>query len=285
MEIARRPAHLSAVRSLRPSVARALRPSMACVLWPFLLASTAPAQTSAALETLLHQARARMQQTDVRGSGRLVSVAPSGTRTNNTITIESHWFPDGLRTLLTVTPPSGGPIRYLLTMESSGRTSIDLLAPHASAPTPVPHDRWGQGVAGTLFYPEDFFNGQFFWTHQTELPDQKYGARQCFVLKSEPGPGQFSQYSSVTTFIDQKSGAPVYIEAAGKSGAPAKQFVFYDLEQNGGVWNARQIEVKRAGQPGSSLLLIDRGSPHAHLTRKDFSLTPSKSQRSVPTAP
>lgn len=289
MEITAAAARFTRSLFLRPK-ACALRPSLrpvACGLWP-LLALTLPAhaQTSAALQAILRQARSRMEQTDVRGSGRLVNVAPSGARTSNAITIESHWFPPGasesvgLRTLLTVAGT-----RYLLAMEPSGRTSIDVLLPHASAPSLVPHDRWGEGVAGTLFYPEDFFNGQFFFARQTQLLDQKYGARQCYILKSEPGPGQFSQYSSVTTWIDQKSGAPVYVEAAGRNGAPTKQFVFYDLEQNGGVWNARQIEVKRAGQPGSSLLLIDRGSPHAHLQRKDFSLTPSKPTRSVPTGP
>jgi hypothetical protein len=123
-----------------------------------------------------------------------------------------------------------------------------------------------------LFAPEDLANGQFFWTKQTMLPEQKYGARDCFVLKSEPGPGQPSQYAAVTTWIDQKTGAPVYVEATQKSGGPAKQFVFYALEQIGGLWLSRQIEAKISGKPGSSILLIDHGSPHAHLQRKDFNL-------------
>ena len=62
-------------------------------------------------------------------------------------------------------------------------------------------------------------------------------------------------------------------EAVPKNGGPAKQFVFYDLEQIGGLWLSRQVEAKLAGKPGSTILLIDHGSPHAHLTRKDFNLT------------
>lgn len=255
------------------------RPIAALLLSAVAVAPTLAQTPSAPLKSILAKARASMEQTDVRGSGRLVNVAPGGARTNTNITIESHWFPDGLRTLLTA-----GDVRYLLAMEPSGHTSIEVLRPNQKAPTRLSPEHWGEGVAGTLFYPEDFFNGQFFWTRQTQLPNQKYGARECYVLKSEPGPGQFSEYASVTTFLDQKSGAPVYVEAAQKNGTPPKQFVFYDLEQNGGVWNARQVEVKRIGQPGSSLLLIDRGSPHAHLQRKDFSLSP-KSIRSVPGAP
>lgn len=257
-----------------------------------LAVSSSTAQTPAAsLQSILAKARSGMEQTDVRGSGRLVNVAASGARTSNTISIDAHWFPagtsesSGLRTLLTVATPSSGTTRYLLAMEPSGHTSIDVLRPKEKAPARLSPEHWGEGVAGTLFYPEDFFNGQFFWTRQTLLPNQKYGARDCFVLKSEPGPGQFSEYSSVTTYLDQKSGAPVYVEGAGKNGAPTKQFVFYDLEQNGGVWNARQVEVKMHGRPGSSLLLIDRGSPHAHLQRKDFVLVPSKSALGRPGAP
>ena len=134
-------------------------------------------------------------------------------------------------------------------------------------------DHWGDGVAATLFYPEDFADGQFFWAKQTVLPPQKYGARDCFVLKSEPGPGQPTQYASVTTWMDQKTGSPVYVEAVPKNAGPTKQFVFYALEQIGGLWLSRQVEAKLNGKPGSTILLIDHGSPHAHLTRKDFILT------------
>jgi hypothetical protein len=240
---------------------------------------------SRSLQSILTQERARIEQTDIRASGRLVEVAADGDRTNHTITLESHWFPDsGLRTLLTLDTPGQGTTRYLLSMESSGRTSIEVLRPGETAPTRLPVNEWSQGVAGTLFAPEDFFDGQFFWMRQTLLPNQNYGARACFVLKSEPGPGQLSQYARVTTFLDQKTLAPVYVEAAPRNGA-ARQFVFYDLEANGGVWNSRQVEAKRTGQPGSSLLLIEHGSPHAHLDRKDFSLTPSKPTRSKPTTP
>lgn len=245
----------------------------------FGLTLSASAQT-ATLPSILAKARTTLEQTDVRASGRLVRVAPGGARTTTSITIASHWFPEGLRTLLTA-----GKVRYLLSMEPSGRTSIELLRPGEKSPAHLPASRWSEGVAGTLFSPEDFFDGQFFWTRQAQLPSRKYGARDCFVLKSEPGPGQFSEYAAVTTYIDQKSGAPVYVEAAGKAGAATKQFVFYDLEQNGGVWNARQIEVKQPGHSGSSLLLIDRGSPHAHLGRKDFSLAGSNPTRSGPGVP
>jgi len=213
-----------------------------------------------------------VEKSDVRASGRLVAIAANGTRNNNTLTLASHSFPDGLRTLVTVTTPDHTTTRYLLTQNSEGHTIIETAA-KSGAPARVPAERWSEEVAGTLFYPEDFADGQFFWTKQTLLPPAKYGARECFVLKSEPGPGQPTVYASVTTWIDQKTGAPVYVEAAPKSGGATKQFVFYGIQQIGGIWLSRQIEAKVAGKPGSSMMLIDHGSDHAHLQRKDFNLS------------
>jgi hypothetical protein len=42
------------------------------------------------------------------------------------------------------------------------------------------------------------------------------------------------------------------------------------LRQNGGVWSASQVEAKMRGQAGSTLLIIDRGTPKANLALKDF---------------
>jgi len=226
------------------------------------------------LRAILAGARERVEKSDVRASGRLVEIASNGTRTNNTLALESHSFPDGLRTLVTVTAPDHSTTRYLLTQNVEGRTTIEVAGKGAAARLPV--DRWSEGVAGTLFYPEDFADGQFFWTKQTVLLPAKYGARECYVLKSEPGPGQPTVYASVTTWIDQKTGAPVFVEAMPKNGGGTKQFVFYGIEQIGGIWLSRQVEVKESGKPGSSMMLIEHGSDHAHLERKDFELSSAK---------
>jgi hypothetical protein len=241
-----------------------------------------PAAPAGSLKAVLAGARARVEKSDVRASGRLTMVAANGARTNNSLALASHSFPDGLRTLITVTTPEHKRERYLLTENESGRTTIEALRPGDKTPVRLSPEHWGEGVAGTLFYPEDFADGQFFWTKQTVLPPAKYGARDCFVLKSEPGPGQPSVYASVTTWMDKKTGAPVYVEAAPKNGGAKKQFVFYDLEQIGGLWLSRQVEAKLEGRPGSTILLIDHGSPHAHLTRKDFSLTADPGSEGAP---
>jgi hypothetical protein len=238
------------------------------------LAQTATkAAPAGSLKAVLATARARVEKSDVRASGHLVQVAANGTRINNSLELASHSFPDGLRTMITVTTPDHTRVRYLLAQDATGHATIEALRKGEKVPVKLSPDQWGEGVAGTFFYPEDFADGQFFWAKQTVLPPQKYGARDCFVLKSEPGPGQPTQYASVTTWMDQKSGSPVYVEAVPKNGGATKQFVFYALEQIGGLWLSRQVEAKLNGKPGSTILLIDHGSPHAHLTRKDFNLT------------
>jgi hypothetical protein len=258
-------------------------PSLAAVVVSAACGAQSTAAPSGSLKTILAAARGRVEKSDVRATGRLVAIAANGARTNNNLALASHSFPDGLRTIVTITTPDHKTVRYLLLQDATGHTTIEALRTGDAAPVKLSPEHWGEGVAGTSFYPEDFADGQFFWSKQTVLPPQKYGARDCFLLKSEPGPGQPSVYSSVTTWIDQKTGAPVYVEAVPKNGEPTKQFVFYGIEQIGGAWLSRQIEAKVQGKPGSSMMLLEHGSPHAHLQRKDFNLTtPSQSTGSNP---
>jgi hypothetical protein len=249
-------------------------PSLAAVVVSAACGAQSTAAPSGSLKSILAAARGRVEKSDVRATGRLVAIAANGARTNNNLALASHSFPDGLRTIVTITTPDHKTVRYLLLQDATGHTTIEALRTGDAALVKLSPEHWGEGVAGTAFYPEDFADGQFFWSRQTVLPPQKYGARDCFVLKSEPGPGQPSVYASVTTWIDQKTGAPVYVEAVPKNGEPTKQFVFYGIEQIGGAWLSRQIEAKIAGKPGSSMMLLEHGSPHAHLQRKDFILTP-----------
>ena len=87
--------------------------------------------------------------------------------------------------------------------------------------------------------------------------------------------GERSLYSSVTTWIDQKTGAPVHVERTAKTGGPQKDFIYFDLRQTDDVWAARQVEAKLQGGAASSLLVLERGSARAQLQRKDFNLSKS----------
>ena len=51
----------------------------------------------------------------------------------------------------------------------------------------LPFERWNDPLVGTDFSYEDMVENQFFWKSQALLAPEKYGARDCFVLKSVSG--------------------------------------------------------------------------------------------------
>jgi hypothetical protein len=245
-------------------------------------AQAATPSSSASLAAILSSARARIEGIDVRASGRLVQVTADGKRISAAIAIDAHWFPDGLRMMVSTHSAANKDVRFSLTTDPHGGTSIVLLRPGQPPSVQLQPERWVDDLPGSIFSPEDFTEAQFLMTKQTLLPAQKYGARDCFVLKSEPGAGVRSLYRSTTTWIDQKTGAPVHVERLGRDGKQ-KDFVYYDLRQTEGVWAARQVEAKLHGSPGSSLLILERGSARAHLQRRDFDFsTTSQPSRSNP---
>jgi hypothetical protein len=91
-------------------------------------------------------------------------------------------------------------------------------------------------------------------------------------LKSAPGAAERTYYAEVQTWLDEGIGYPVYVEKSLKATGAVKEFTYFGLRQNDGVWSASQIEGKIRGQAGSTLLVVDRGSAKANLNLKDFRL-------------
>jgi hypothetical protein len=224
------------------------------------------------LSTVLAGTRQRIETADFRATGKLVHVGASGERTNYKLTMKGHWFPDGLHILCEVTEPASARMSLLLHMSVSGRVTIEVVQPGSKGPTTLPFDRWNDALLGTDFSYEDMVEGHFFWKNQDLLAPVKYGARDCFVLKSEPGAEDRSYYGSVTSWIDRDTFYPVHVEKTLRGTGQQKDFVSFGLRQNGGVWSASQVEVKVQGKPGSSLLVIESGTEKAKLGRKDFDL-------------
>jgi hypothetical protein len=240
-----------------------------------LIAATAHAADARAVIAV---ARQRIETADFRATGRLVRVDASGARISNAITIKAHWFPGVLRALVEIVPPrpAGGNaarVGILLEMRPGGQNTIRIFRPHASAPASLPFDKWGEGVAGSdfNFNYEDFLQPEYYWQGQTILKSARFGARDCDVLKSTPGGSDRSHYAEVQTWLDHTIGYPVYVEKTLKDGGIVKEFTYFGLSQSGGVWTARQVEVKIHGRPGSTLLIIERGSTKANLSIRDFS--------------
>jgi hypothetical protein len=230
------------------------------------------------LETVLTGTRQRIEKLDYRVTGRLTRVEGDGKRTSYKFVGKAHWFPDGLRVLCEISGPGSEKTSLLLSMSVSGHVTIEVVHPGEKGATVLPFERWNDPLVGTDFSYEDMLESQFFWKHQELLTPEKYGARDCFVLKSMSGSQDRTYYDSVTSWIDRGILYPVHVVKTPRGTGQQKDFVYYGLRQIDGVWSATQVEAKLQGKPGSSIMVIERGSGKAHLGRKDFDIRQSSDQ-------
>jgi hypothetical protein len=247
-----------------------------------LLSLVHPSQAFAAnrdLETVLTGSRQRIEKLDYRATGRLTRVEGDGKRTSYKFVAKAHWFPDGLRLLFEISGPGSEKTSLLLQMSASGHVTIEALLPGEKAASVLPFERWNGPLVGTDFSYEDMVESYFFWKNQELLAPEKYGARDCFVLKSMSGSQDRTYYDSVTSWIDRGILFPVHVVKTLRGTGQQKGFVYYGLRQVGGAWSASQVEVSLKGKPGSSILVIEGGSGKANLGRKDFDLGQSNAQR------
>ena len=242
-------------------------------LWPLLLVH--PSRAFAAnpdLDPALTGSRERIEKLDYRVTGRLSRVEADGKRTNYKFAAKAHWFPDGLSVLCEISGPGSEKTTVLLHMSVSGRVTIQALLPGQKAASELPFERWNEPLVGTDFSYEDMVESYFFWKNQEVLPPEKYGARDCFVLKSVSGAQDRTYYNSVTSWIDRSILFPVHVVKTPRGTGQQKEFIYYGLRQVGGLWSATQVEAKVQGKPGSSILAIEFGSGKANLGRKDFAI-------------
>jgi Outer membrane lipoprotein-sorting protein len=253
----------------------------ACIALLVLLSLVHPLRAFAAnpdLETPLTGSRDRIEKLDYRVSGRLTRVEADGKRTSYKFVAKAHWFPDGLSVLCEISGPNSEKTSLLLHMGVNGHVTIQALLPGQKAATDLPFEHWNDPLVGTDFSYEDMVESYFFWKNQAALTPEKYGARDCFVLKSTSGPQDRTYYDSVTSWIDRTILFPVHVVKTLRGTGQQKEFIYYALRQVGGVWSATQVEAKVQGKPGSSILAIEFGSGKANLGRKDFTLSQSSAQ-------
>jgi len=217
--------------------------------------------------------RQRIEKADYRLSGRLIRVDGGGKRITYKFAAKGHWFPDGLRIFTEITGPGSEKTSLLLHMSATGQVSIEAILPGEKTASALPFERWNDALAGTDFSYEDMVENQFFWKNQEALPPAKYGARDCLVLKSKPGPQDRTYYDSVTSWIDRSVLFPVHVVKTLRGTGQQKEFINYGLRQNGGAWGASKVEAKLPGKPGYSILEVQGGSGKANLGRKDFELS------------
>jgi Outer membrane lipoprotein-sorting protein len=247
-----------------------------------LLSLLLPSRAFAAnpdLETVLTGSRQRIEKLDYRATGRLTRVEGDGKRTSYKFVGKAHWFPDGLRLLCEISGPGSEKTSLLLHMSVSGQVTIETILPGAKTASVLPFERWNDPLVGTDFSYEDMVESQFFWKNQELLAPEKYGARDCFVLKSMPGPQDRTHDDSVTSWIDRSILFPVHVVKTLRGTGQQKEFIYYGLRQVGGAWSASQVEAKVQGKPGSSMLVIEGGSGKANLARKDFDIGQPSAQK------
>src|SRR6516165_7994826 len=253
----------------------------ACIALLVLSSLLHPSRAFAAnpdLEAVLTGSRQRIEKLDYRAIGRLTRVEANGKRTNYKFVAKAHWFPDGLRLLCEISGPGSEKTSLLLHMNLSGHISIEAVFPGEKAASALPFERWNEPLLGTDFSYEDMVESQFFWKRQELLAPEKYGARDCFVLKSMSDSQDRTYYASVTSWIDRGILYPVHVVKTLRGTGQQKEFIFYGLRQVDGVWSAAQVEAKLQGKPGSSILVIERGTGKANLGRRDFDISQSNAQ-------
>ncbi len=250
----------------------ATQASIALLVLLSLVYSSEAFAASPDLQTVLTGSRQRIQNLDYRATGRITRVEGDGKRTNYKFVAKAHWFPDGLNLLSVISGPGSVKTSILLHMSVSGRLTIDAMLPGEKAASALPFDHWNDPVVGTDFSYEDMVEGWFFWKNQELLAPQKYGARDCFVLKSTPGPQDRTHYDSATSSIDRSILFPVHVVKTIHGTGQQKEFIYYGLRQIDGAWSATQVEAKLQGKPGSSMMVIEGGSGKANLKLKDFDI-------------
>jgi len=255
-----------------------LQTSVALLVLFWLIHSPRAFAANSDLQTVLTASRQRIQNLDYRVSGRITQVAGNGQRTSYKFTGKAHWFPDGLRLLTVISGPGSEKTSILLHMSVNGHLTMEAVLPGEKAPSVLPFERWNEPLVGTNFSYEDMAESQFFWKNQELLAPEKYGARDCFVLKSTPGPQDRTHYDSVTSWIDRGILFPVHVVKTLRGTGQQKEFVYYGLRQIDGAWSASQVEAKLQGKPGSSMMVIEGGSGRAKLSLKDFDISQSGDQ-------
>lgn len=242
------------------------------------------------VQAVLAKPLQRLETADYRATGHLVRVDPGGTRTSYPITLKVHWFPGVLRVFGDVQAPGPLRVRMLLEMRPGGQVSIQVAHPGDKSPAALPFAQWSDGPLGAAFGSgfsyEDFLEPQFFWAGQSVAPNTKFGARICDLLTSTPGAQDRTHYAKIKSWLDHAIGYPVYVEKTIKGTGTTKEFTYFGLRQNGGVWSASQVEARIQGQdgaqsgsgpgtnPGASrgttLLVIEHGTTKANLDLRDF---------------
>jgi hypothetical protein len=241
--------------------------SVCLLIYPLILIAEVRPATVSEIIAKLETVRAA---TDFRATGRLVKISGTGERKPYQVELKGKSFSDGLKIFCEVTDPAPVRVRALIETNRVGQARIRTGCPGCRAPSEVPFEKWGEPLLESDLSYEDLAENHFLWRNQSLVKEEKYGARECYVVRSEPDVSDRTQYGSVVSWLDRSIYSPVKMEKSIKGSGKIKEFIYYGLRESRGVWSARQIEVRIKGQPHSTLLIFSHGSTKANLSHSDF---------------
>lgn len=230
----------------------------------------APGARAADLPASLTAARKQVETADYRMTGRLVRVEEGGRRTSENLTVEALWSSRQLHVLLEITSPPQQRAHVLLEMRPNGISTVEIARPGDKIAKKLPFSSWQEGPMGDAFSYEDFLQAEYFWPRQQNLGEATLDGRGCEQLLSTPAVVDESHYANVKSCIDPRTGFPLTVEKELKGSQTVKEFTYFGVHQTRGVWWAHQIEARIRGRAGSTLLIVERGTPEAHLGLHDF---------------
>jgi hypothetical protein len=222
------------------------------------------------IEEVLARLQSMRKAIDFRASGRLVTVSASGARKTSRVSLKGRSFDGVVKLFYEVADPVPARVRLIVETFSTGKASIQLARAGDRRPKDLPFQGWGEPFLDSDLSYEDLLENHFLWRIQSLIREEKYGSRNCLVIRSEPGPADRSQYSAVTTWLDREIYCPVLVEKTIRTSGAVKEFTYYGLRQSKGLWSADQIEVRVKGEAASTLLIITRGSERANVNRSEF---------------
>ena len=227
------------------------------VLGVLLIARSQPPEGAVELAESVQRIR---RTANFRASGRLVKVDGQGQRNAYQIAIQATATDAATRMVYEVTGPEMARMRISTESPRAGQPTVRTVKGADKTLQDVPFANWRDAVLDSDLTLEDLLDDQFRWSRQSLGPAVQYGARQCRVLKSEPGTADRSHYSLVTSWLDATILHPVKVEKVVRGSGVVKEFLYYGLRKFGGLWSASQIEVRTRGKSGSTFLIVTRGA-------------------------
>jgi hypothetical protein len=245
-----------------------VRHAIAAIALPCIFFPPTASPQAASIDDVLSSVRRLRRGADFRAEGRLVHVDARGARTTYRFTCKGKSFSETFKLFW-----SSASLKLLMEASGAGRARIRMARVPDFTIHELKPEEWSEALFDSALEYEDLIDHHFSWGVQVLVGEEKYGARTCYVVRSQPGPGEPSTYSRVTSWIDKTIYVPVRVEKVVRASGATKHFVYYGLQQSRGVWGARQAEVRTEGNPALTYLIMTRGSSHANLGPGDFDPT------------